>query len=93
MRVNHRSIMLYQKDFFSECYLLSFNKTQHNCIVRGSIFTEPVQQVILVTTIGSSLELIVKGLTSGKVYEPVLPEIQLAQTSITPDQFRRSLIE
>ena len=62
------------------------NEIKPNCIVRGSIFPEPVQ-VILVTSIGNSIKLIGKGLTTNKVYEPILTEDQLAQLSVSPEKY------
>jgi superfamily II DNA or RNA helicase len=54
-------------------------------VVRGSLFPEPVQ-VILCTTIGTSVRIVGKGLESGKVYEPVLEKEQLASLEVSPDQ-------
>ena len=62
------------------------NEIKSNCIVRGSIFPEPVQ-VILLTSIGNSIKLIGKGLNTGKVYEPILTEDQLAQLSVSPEKY------
>jgi hypothetical protein len=52
-------------------YLVNLNDLKPNSIVRGAILPEPVQ-VILVTSIGNPTKLIGKGLTSGKVFGPVL---------------------
>ncbi len=57
---------------------MNVNEIKPNSIVRGSIFPEPVQ-VILITSIGNSVKLIGKGLNSGRVYEPVLSGAQLAK--------------
>ena len=54
-------------------------------IVRGPIFPEPVQ-VILVTPMGTSVKLIGKGLTSGKVHDPILTAEQLAHLQATPEK-------
>jgi hypothetical protein len=62
------------------------NKINANSIVRGSIFPEPVQ-VILITSIGNSTKLIGKGLTSGKVYEPVLTDDQINQLSVSSEKY------
>jgi hypothetical protein len=64
---------------------MTVNELKPNSIVRGSIFPEPVQ-VILVTSVGSSVKLIGKGLNTGKVYEPVLTDTQLAQLEVTPEK-------
>ncbi len=49
--------------------------------VRGPIFPEPVQ-VILVTPMGNSVKLIGKGLTTGKLHDPILA----ANLKITEDR-------
>ncbi len=54
-------------------------------IVRGTIFPEPVQ-VIMVTPMGKSVKLIGKGLTSGKVHDPILSAEQLAHLEATPEK-------
>jgi len=64
---------------------MTLNQLKPNSIVRGSIFPEPVQ-VIIVTSVGSSVKLIGKGLNTGKVYEPVLTDTQLAQLEVTPEK-------
>jgi len=53
--------------------------------VTGPLFPEPAQ-VIVCVPIGASIKLIGKGLDSGKVYEPVLDENQLATLKVSPDQ-------
>jgi hypothetical protein len=55
-----------------------------NIIVRGAIFPEPVQ-VIVVVPMGDSVKLIGKGLYSGKVHEPILNAEQLATLESTPE--------
>jgi hypothetical protein len=55
-----------------------------NIIVRGAIFPEPVQ-VIVVVPMGDSVKLIGKGLHSGKVHEPILNAEQLATLESTPE--------
>ena len=54
-------------------------------IVRGPIFPEPVQ-VIMVTAMGKSIKLIGKELTSGKVHDPILSAEQLAHLEATPEK-------
>jgi hypothetical protein len=49
-------------------------------VVRGPIFPEPVQ-VIVVVPMGSSVKLIGKGLHSNTVHEPILSAEQLALLS------------
>jgi superfamily II DNA or RNA helicase len=55
-----------------------------NRIVRGAIFPEPVQ-VLVVVPVGDSLKLIGKGLNTGKVYEPILNPQQIASLESSPD--------
>lgn len=54
-------------------------------IITGSLFPEPVQ-VIICTPVGTSVKLIGKGLQSGRVYEPILDESQLATLKLSPEQ-------
>jgi len=61
------------------------NQLKPNTIVRGAIFPEPVQ-VIVVVPMGESVKLIGKGLTSGKVHEPILNVEQLASLEATPEK-------
>lgn len=58
---------------------------KHGMVVRGPLFPEPVQ-VLVCTALGQSLKLIGKGLDSGKVYEPVLDDSQLASLQVSPEQ-------
>jgi superfamily II DNA or RNA helicase len=55
-----------------------------NRIVRGAIFPEPVQ-ILLIVPIGDSLKVIGKGVNSSKVYEPILTTQQIATLETTPD--------
>ena len=61
------------------------NCLKPNVIVRGSILPEPVQ-VIVIVPMGTSVKLIGKGLTSGRVHEPILSPQQVAQLEISPAQ-------
>src|SRR4051794_10189624 len=54
-----------------------------NAVVRGALFPEPVQ-VILVEPRDGSVKLIGKGLNTGKVYEPILTAAQLATLQTSP---------
>jgi superfamily II DNA or RNA helicase len=56
-----------------------------NITIRGSIFPEPVQ-VIVTIPMGDSVKLIGKGSKSGKVYEPILNEEQLAKLEASPEK-------
>ncbi len=59
-----------------------------NTIVRGPIFPEPVE-VITVVSMGDAIKLIGKGLTTGKVHEPILNAEQLETLEATPEKGRR----
>jgi superfamily II DNA or RNA helicase len=56
-----------------------------NIIVRGPIFPEPVE-VITVVPMGDAIKLIGKGLTTGKVHEPILNAEQLETLEATPEK-------
>lgn len=57
-----------------------------NMLLKGAIFPEQVQ-VVATTPIGRMTKLICKGLESGKLYDPVLAEEQIAQLDvIDPDK-------
>ena len=53
-------------------------------IVRGSIFPEPVQ-VIVCIPMEASVKLIGKGVTTSKVYEPILTSENIASLESSPD--------
>ena len=61
------------------------NQLKPNIIVRGPIFPEPVQ-VLVVIPMGEAVKLIGKGLTTGQVHEPILNAEQLAQLTCTADK-------
>ncbi len=54
-------------------------------ILRGPIFPESVQ-VVLVTPMGTSMKLIGKGLTTGKLHDPILTPDQLALLDASPEK-------
>src|SRR5438034_10997808 len=64
---------------------MQLEQLKPNVIVRGAIFPEPVQ-VIVVVPMGASVKLIGKGLTTGKVHEPILNAEQLASLEATPEK-------
>lgn len=64
---------------------MRLDQLKPNIIVRGAIFPEPVQ-VIVVVPMGEAVKLIGKGLTSGKVHEPILDAEQLASLEATPEK-------
>lgn len=55
-----------------------------NKILRGPLFPEPVQ-VIVIVPMGSSIKLIGKGQNTKTVYEPILTPDHLALLETTPD--------
>jgi hypothetical protein len=55
-----------------------------NKVLRGPVFPEPVH-VILVVPMGDAAKLVGKGMTTGKLYEPVLTSDMLALLETTPD--------
>ncbi|VVB64827.1 RNA polymerase-associated protein RapA [uncultured archaeon] len=61
------------------------DKLKPNAILRGPIFPELVQ-VVMVTPMGEVVKLIGKGLTTGKLYDPILSPGQLAALQITPEK-------
>ncbi len=56
-----------------------------NIIVSGPFFPELIQ-IIMVVPMGDSIKLIGKGLTSGKVHEPILNIDQLSKLEATPEK-------
>ena len=54
-------------------------------VVRGPIFPEPVQ-VLVVIPMGGAVKLVGKGLNTGQVHEPILNAEQLAQLTCTADK-------
>jgi SNF2 family DNA or RNA helicase len=62
---------------------MTADQLKANIIVRGPIFSEPVQ-VIVVVPMGDSIKLVGKGLNTGKVHDPILNAEQLASLEATP---------
>ncbi len=56
-----------------------------NVIVRGPLFPEPVQALVVIP-MGTSVKLVGKGLTTGKVHEPILNADQLVQLICTAEK-------
>ncbi|CAN5882732.1 helicase-related protein [soil metagenome] len=65
--------------------VVSADRLKPNTIVRGPIFPEPVQ-VLVVVPLGESVKVIGKGLTTGQVYEPILNADQLSKLEMTPER-------
>jgi len=64
---------------------MRFDNLKPNTTVRGAIFPEPVQ-VILIVPMGDSIKLVGKGTKSGKVYEPILNTKQLEKLETSPEK-------
>jgi superfamily II DNA or RNA helicase len=56
-----------------------------DAIVRGTLFPEPVQ-VIVCKLLGDSIQLVGKGLDSGRVYEPILDAGQVATLAVSAEK-------
>ena len=56
-----------------------------NAIVRGSLFSEPVQ-IIAIVPLGKSVKLIGTGLKTGLTHQPILSVEQLATLEVSSDQ-------
>src|SRR5271156_231684 len=56
-----------------------------NIIIRGPIFPEPVQ-VIVVIPVGTSVKLVGKGLNTNQVHELILSSEQLSQLESSPEK-------
>src|SRR5438270_12050748 len=63
---------------------MRFDQLKPNIIVRGPIFPEPVQIIVLMK-MGSSIKLVGKGMVTGRVHDPVLDQNQVATLEATPD--------
>ncbi len=64
--------------------IMNYSDIKPNVILRGPLFPEPVQ-VIIVTPMGDALKIIGKGLKTGKLHDPILSAEQLATLEITPE--------
>src|SRR6266498_4183383 len=64
--------------------MMRANELQPNKILRGPLFPEAVQ-VILVIPMGDAVKLIAKGVNTSRVYEPILTPEKLAALETTPD--------
>jgi SNF2 family DNA or RNA helicase len=56
-----------------------------NAIVRGPVFPEPVQ-ILMVTNLGESIKVVGKGLETNQYYDPVLSEEQLSLLIISSEK-------
>src|SRR2546428_6635015 len=63
---------------------MTIDQLKADKILRGPIFPEPVQ-VIVVIPMGDAVKLIAKGLNTSRVYEPILTPDKLAALETTPD--------
>jgi len=64
---------------------MRIDQLKPNVIVRGPIFPEPVQVIVRIP-MGSSVQLVGKGLNTGQVHEPILDAGQVATLETTPEK-------
>ena len=64
---------------------MRIDQLKPSVIVRGPIFPEPVQ-VLVVVPMGASVKLVGKGLNTGQVHEPILNGEQVATLEATPEK-------
>ncbi|MFH1743040.1 MAG: helicase-related protein [bacterium] len=64
---------------------MRIDQLKQDIIVRGPIFPEPVQ-VLVVVPMGDSVKLVGKGLNTGQVHEPILNAEQLDQLEASPEK-------
>ena len=64
---------------------MRIDQLKPSVIVRGPIFPEPVQ-IIVVVPMGASVKLVGKGLNTGQVHEPILNGEQVATLEATPEK-------
>lgn len=64
---------------------MTFADLKPDKVLTGPIFPEPVQ-IILCHPMGDGVKLIAKGLSTARVYEPILTAEKVANLSTTPDQ-------
>ena len=64
---------------------MEVDQLKSNVIVRGSLFPEPVQ-IIVIVPMGNAVKLIGKGLHTNQVYEPILSTEQLEQLQVSPER-------
>jgi SNF2 family DNA or RNA helicase len=65
--------------------IVDYSDIKPNMILRGPIFPEPVQVIILIP-MGGAIKLIGKGLNTGKLHDPILNTEQLATLESTPEE-------
>src|SRR6266446_2765917 len=63
---------------------MTIDQLKADKILRGPIFPEPVQ-VIVIIPMGDAVKLVAKGLNTSRVYEPILTPDKLAALETTPD--------
>jgi len=64
---------------------VNLNQLKQGVIVRGPLFHEPVQ-VIMVVPMGSSVKLIGRGLKTGQVHDPILSPEQVSKLESSPER-------
>jgi superfamily II DNA or RNA helicase len=63
---------------------MQLDQLKPNAIVRGPLFHEPIQ-IIITVSLGTSIKLFGKGLTTGRAYDSVLTPEQLATLEVSPE--------
>src|SRR6266403_3489405 len=63
---------------------MNIDQLKPNKVLRGAIFPEPVQ-IIVVIPMGDAVKLVGKGVNTSRVYEPILTLENLAALETTPD--------
>ena len=63
---------------------MTVDQLKPNKVLRGPIFPEPVQ-IIVVIPMGDAVKLVGKGVNTSRVYEPILTLDKLAALETTPD--------
>src|SRR5579885_432487 len=64
---------------------MRIDQLKPNMIVRGPVFPEAVQVIVLIP-MGDSVKLVGKGLSTGQVHEPILNADQVASLLATPEK-------
>ncbi len=63
---------------------MTLDQLKPNKVLRGPVFPEPLM-VLVAVRMGSAAKLVGKGITTGKLYEPVLTADMLALLESSPD--------
>ncbi len=64
---------------------MNIKEIKPDMIISGAILPEPVK-VITTQTMGDALKIIGEGMNSGKVHQPILTQVQIAQLTLSAKQ-------